>query len=97
MMNRLQDLLIRTFNYLDEVWENHHTHYHISRVLVISFLLGLGFTELVQRGFIPSSVVGRTEINHFFAIEIAFTLLLLTELLAMFRNRSRSHLSAYRS
>jgi hypothetical protein len=32
---------------------------------------------------IPASAIGRTEVNHFFAIEIAFTLLLLAELLAL--------------
>ena len=83
MITRFHAWLIRIYDYCNELWENHHTHYSISRILVISFLLGLVFVELVQRGVIPASIIGRTEVNHFFAIEIAFTLLLLAELLAL--------------
>ncbi|MEM7658136.1 MAG: hypothetical protein AAF399_18560 [Bacteroidota bacterium] len=82
-MNRFKDWLIKVFDVLNAHWENHHTHQRISAVLVVSFLLGLLFSDLVMRGVIPASIIGRTEVNHFFAIEVAFTLLLLTELVAL--------------
>ncbi|MEM8525462.1 MAG: hypothetical protein AAGG68_12550 [Bacteroidota bacterium] len=68
------------FDKLNEIWHAHRTHTNISRLLVFVFLLGLAISELAARNLLPFE---HHINNHFFAVELAFTLLLLTELLAL--------------
>ena len=68
------------FNFLENIWNKHHTHVIISRLLVYVFIIGLIIAELAGRDLLPFK---HNIHNHFFAVEIAFTLLLLTELLAL--------------
>ncbi len=68
------------FGFLEKIWNQHHTHVIISRLLVYAFLTGLIIAELAGRDLLPFT---HNIHNHFFAVELAFTLLLLTELLAL--------------
>ncbi len=70
----------RVYDRLDIYWKRHHTHETISRLLVYAFLAGLVIAELAVRHWLPFE---NNIHNHFFAVELAFTLLLLTELLAL--------------
>ena len=70
----------KVFDYFRILWDQHRTHTHISRLLVYAFIAGLIITELVNRDIVPWS---HHIHNHFFAVELSFTLLLLTELLAL--------------
>ncbi|MBX2877249.1 MAG: hypothetical protein KTR30_34330 [Saprospiraceae bacterium] len=70
----------RWFDLLEKYWEQHHTHEMISRLLVYAFIAGLIIAELAGRHLLPFD---HNIHNHFFAVELAFTLLLLTELLAL--------------
>jgi len=73
-------LTSRAFDFLEKLWNQHRTHTHISRLLVYAFIVGLLVAELAVRDWLPFP---HTIHNHFFAVELAFTLLLLTELLAL--------------
>lgn len=68
------------FDWLAHLWDQHRTHTTISRLLVYAFILGLIISEFAGRGWLPFE---HTIHNHFFAVELAFTLLLLAELLAL--------------
>lgn len=68
------------FDWLDQIWNRHNTHVNISRLLVYTFLLGVLIAELANRDLLPFE---HHIHNHFFAVELSFTLLLLTELLAL--------------
>ena len=70
----------RIYDALDNIWAQHHTHINISRLLVYSFFIGLIIAELSVRELIP---LHHKIHNHFFAVELAFTLLLITELLSL--------------
>ena len=70
----------QAFDFLEKIWNQHRTHTNISRLLVYAFFVGLTVAELAARDLLPFK---HNIHNHFFAVEIAFTLLLLTELLAL--------------
>ena len=70
----------RFFDFLEKIWNQHRTHVNVSRLLVYSFVLGLILSELAGRNLLPFE---HHIHNHFFAVELASTLLLLTELLAL--------------
>ncbi|MEO1516936.1 MAG: hypothetical protein AAFV95_18075 [Bacteroidota bacterium] len=70
----------RAFDLLAKIWNEHRTHTNISRLLVYAFIIGLIIAELAGRELLPFE---HKIHNHFFAVELAFTLLLLTELLAL--------------
>lgn len=71
------------YNKLLIVWQHHSTHKRIGSLLVYAFLIGLVLAELARHHLLPISRLNESIHNHFFAIELAFTLLLLTELLAL--------------
>ena len=70
----------RAFDSLEQIWNQHRTHVNISRLLVYAFVSGLIVAELAGRDLLPFE---HNIHNHFFAVELAFTLLLLTELMAL--------------
>lgn len=70
----------KVFDFLDERWNRHYTHKTISSLLVYAFVLGLILSELARRNLLPFE---HHIHNHFFAVELAFTLLLVAELLAL--------------
>ena len=75
--------IVRLFDFFHEQWETKATFALISRVLIIAFLTGLALAEAKRFGWLEGTVLENYVSNHFFAIEISFTLLLLTELLEL--------------
>ena len=71
------------YNRLLVIWQHHSTHKRIGSLLVYVFLIGLVLAELARHHLLPFPKLEDSIHNHFFAIELAFTLLLLTELLAL--------------
>ncbi|MCH2081397.1 MAG: hypothetical protein MK226_03345 [Saprospiraceae bacterium] len=80
LSNLVLPMASRTFDAMEKIWHQGRTHTNISRLLVYAFFIGLIIAELAVRDLLPFKNHIR---NHFFAIELAFTLLLLTELLAL--------------
>lgn len=73
----------KVYDFLLEIWQKHSTHKMIGSVLIYAFLIGLILAELARHHLLPIPELNYTIHNHFFAVELAFTLLLLTELLAL--------------
>lgn len=73
----------RVFDYLHHLWERRATFRLISTLLISGFFVGLALVELKRWGILKESLVSEHLQNHFFAIEVAFTLLLLAELLSL--------------
>lgn len=74
---------VRTYNYLYKIWVKHSTHKAIGSILIYAFLGGLMLAELARHDLLPIPELNQNIHNHFFAVELAFTLVLLTELLAL--------------
>jgi hypothetical protein len=58
-------------------------HRKISIALVLFFLLGLLSIELKRQGLMPSAVKGLIPNNHFYAVQAAFTVVLILEVISL--------------
>ena len=91
---RLLHFASHTFEALEQAWESHRTQRMLGSLLVISFLVALVVLDLSIRGWLPAlPIIGRPR-NHFYAVEIAFTLLLLIEVASLIFVLERSVSSA---
>jgi hypothetical protein len=73
----------RVFDAFEEWWEGEGARRVVARVLVGGFLLSLVAIELSRMGLLPDSVGRSVSTNHFRAIDVAFTLFLVVELVGL--------------
>lgn len=79
-------LLNRTsliFDRLEENWHRLATQRHVASTLVIVFVVGLALVEARRLPWLPSELAERLPSNHFEAILLPFTLLLLAEVISL--------------
>lgn len=72
----------RIFDAFEVWWEGEEARRFVAVVLVGGFLVSLGVIELSRLGWLPPSV-GSVTTNHFMAIDVAFTLFLVVELVGL--------------
>jgi hypothetical protein len=80
------ELVNKVFSRIESVWKHDRTHRYISLSLVLSFVLSLIIIELRRRSLLPASWANVVPNNHFFAVNLAFTLLLLIEVISLVFN-----------
>ncbi len=70
------------FDRLEEAWESRTTRHALSAILMISFFGALVLIELSRQGMLVGmpDPFNRIPTNHFYAIDVAFTLFLVFEL-----------------
>jgi len=68
---------------LEHFWENRIMKRFAGTILVITYLIMIGLIELNRNGVLPMPLAGWLPTNHFFAVEIAFTVLLFTEVVSL--------------
>jgi len=71
------------FDAFEAWWEGEQARRLTAALLVGGFLVSLGVIELSRMGWLPSSLAGRVSTNHFKAIDVAFTLFLVVELIGL--------------
>ncbi len=74
----------RLFDWLEEHWESHATTRRLANSLVLVFLLELVLIEAKNRGWLPAfadTYIKST--NHFHAVNLAFSLLLVYEVIEL--------------
>lgn len=71
------------FDLLERGWRGLVAQRTLGALLVVSFLGALLVIELNRQGFLPEPLAGRLPTNHFGAIDLAFTLLLVIEVLGL--------------
>lgn len=71
------------FDPLHDFWENDRTQRRVGVALVVVFLAGLLTIELKRRGLMPSPLHALTPSNHFYAVNLAFTLVLILEVISL--------------
>jgi hypothetical protein len=71
------------FDALQHRWEGPRMQRAVGGLLVATFLAMLAVIELGRRGVFPAGLSRQLPTNHFFAVDIAFTLLLLFEAVAL--------------
>jgi len=82
-MTSIYDRISWVFDPLHHLWEHERIHRKISVALVFFFLAGLVLIELNRRGFLPSWLVHITPRNHFYAVQFAFSVVLLQEVISL--------------
>jgi len=79
----IYDRISWAFDPLHHLWEHERIHRKISVALVFFFLAGLALIELNRRGFLPPWLAQITPGNHFYAVQFAFSVVLLQEVISL--------------
>ena len=89
-MNLIFEKITYLFDPLHHLWEHDKLHKKISLFLVIFFLALAFCIELERLGLITGAVAQFTPRSHFSAIEAAFTVVLILEVISrkLFKNKS---------
>lgn len=75
---------------LEHFWEETFMKRAAGSVLVVAYLITIGVIELNRRGLLPGLMAEVLPSSHFFAVEVAFTLLLFTEVVSLVFGLTRS-------
>ena len=73
----------RVFDAFEAWWEGKQARRFVATVLVAGFLVSLVAIQLNRLGWLPSSMAASVSTNHFRAIDVAFTLFLVAELVGL--------------
>lgn len=82
-MNLLFEKITYLFDPLHHFWEHEKVHRKISLMLVIFFLLSLVLIELKRNNLLPQSFALFLPTNHFHAVSLAFTVVLILEVISL--------------
>lgn len=82
-MSPAMSLVVNAFDALAHAWESIRWQRRLGSLLVAVFLLALAAIELNRQGLLPQWASEAMPKNHFYAVSLAFTLLLLVELVAL--------------
>ncbi len=82
-MNRLAKLLSSKFDVIHIFWEKEGTHRFISVLLVVIFILSLGVIEISRQGWLPVPSNSMIPTSHYLAINLAFSLVLILEVVSL--------------
>lgn len=82
-MNFLYERITYIFDPLHHLWEHEKMHRKISVLLVLFFLGSLIGIELKRRGVLPQSLGQFVPGNHFYAVQAAFTVVLILEVISL--------------
>lgn len=83
MMSFFYDKITYIFDPLHHLWEHEKMHRKISYGLVFFFLCSIISIELNRRNLLPGSLAGAVPKNHFFAVQAAFTVVLILEVISL--------------
>lgn len=82
-MNNILEGTTRVFDRLNSFYKKDATRRAVAVALVFIFLLALVVIELNRQGLLPESLGFKRPINHYMAINLAFTLVLILEGIAL--------------
>lgn len=84
------NLVVNLTDRLEHFWEEVIMKRAAGSILVITYILMLVVVELNRNGLLPSPLAETLPNSHFFAVEIAFTVLLITEVVSLIFGLTRS-------
>ena len=82
-MTFLYDKITYIFDPLHHLWEHEKMHRKISFGLVLFFLFSIVCIEANRRNLLPGSFLSMVPKNHFFAVQAAFTVVLILEVISL--------------
>lgn len=87
---RLLQPIHQFFDKLENFWEGPRTRRLVASSLVFFFLLTLAIIELNRNGWLPGFIGIRIPLSHFYAVYLAFNLLLIIEVIGLVFALARS-------
>ncbi len=82
-MTTISDKIICIYDYLFCFWDNKTTHRVVSSFLVTIFIGTLLAIELNRQQFLPDFIASKIPLSHYMAINVAFTLVLILEVISL--------------
>lgn len=82
-MNFIAERITYIFDPLHHLWEHENIHKKISIGLVLFFLLVVILIEAKRLGIVPDNLGGLIPNNHFYAVQYAFTVVLILEVISL--------------
>jgi len=82
-MNWVFNLFSSIFDSTRAFWEKEETHRIVSVLLIVIFILALGIIEINRQGFLPASFSTIVPSSHYLAINLAFSLVLILEVISL--------------
>jgi hypothetical protein len=82
-MTALIEKIITAFDSLYCYWEDEKTHRTVSGLLVMIFIITLGAIELNRQELLPGFMATKIPHSHYMAINVAFTLVLILEVISL--------------
>lgn len=82
-MSFIYDKITFVFDPLHHLWEHEKMHRKISFGLVLFFLISVIGIELTRRNLLPAPLASLVPRNHFFAVQWAFTVVLILEVISL--------------
>lgn len=82
-MDSLFERFTYIFDPLHHFWEHERMHRRLALGLIVVFLGALACIELNRQGLLPTVLAGRVPTNHFHAVNLAFTLVLILEVISL--------------
>ncbi|GAB6037256.1 hypothetical protein JCM15519_18150 [Fundidesulfovibrio butyratiphilus] len=82
-MRSVYELATHAYEPMAHAWDNPRTEKAVTSVLVIIFLAGLACIQAKRWGLLPPVLAALTPDNHFHAVGLAFTLVLIMEVLGL--------------
>jgi len=82
-MRSIYETATHVFEPMVRFWENPKTERTISGSLVVIFLTSLAGIELKRQGWLPEFLTGITPDHHMHAVSVAFTLVLILEVIGL--------------
>ncbi len=82
-MDKILSRFAKQFDLLHHAWEHERTHHRVSVCLVAVFILSLAVIEFNRQGWLPSGIGVMISKSHYQAINLAFWLVLLLEVVSL--------------
>ena len=82
-MDEILNIGTRLFDAFRRFWHRESTHKSVSALLLLIFLASLAVIEFNRQGWLPASLAARLPTSHYMAINLAFLLVLIMEILGM--------------
>lgn len=82
-MDRFFERLTFIFDPLHHFWEHERMHRRLALGLILVFLGAMAVIELNRQGLLPAPLAAHTPTNHFHAVNLAFTLVLILEVISL--------------
>lgn len=83
MMRALLGWTTATFDALARRWESAHHQRAAGTLIILAYVASLAAIEAQRMGVLPGWTRGMVPVNHFYAVDVAFTLLLLVEVIGL--------------